>query len=234
MIKLFLDSGGFLQPLDLFVVNDSEVDALPEVEMLTAEVSGKDGSYVFGSRYKDRLFNLHLVSKRNYCEEDIRIGWREASKLFDAKNGWMEFSRANAPNLIAEVRSVKSYKHSLKPNYLNFEVSLLVKDGVYKSANKRSITGKVDFYNDSDVITPIRLVCTKNGSGKAKIRVNDKVMSVPNEKDFVVDSYTTTASKNGINRLNDVEGEFLFLNIGDNSVDIPDNWVLEYREWRWF
>lgn len=231
---IYIDSEGFLQPLDLLVVSDSEFDAFPEVEMLTAEVSGKDGSYVFGSRYKDRVFDLHLVSRKNYDCDSLKSGWREASKFFDAKNGWLDFIRADSPNMIAKVRVIKSYRHNISINYLNFEVSLLVQDGVFKSVNESSITGNTGFYNDSDTITPIKLVCLKNGSGKAKITVNGKSMLAPNEKGVVIDSEKYTATKNGLNCLNDVEGDFLFLEQGKNEVVIPDGWELRYREWRWF
>ena len=234
MMRMNLDRRGFLRPLDLFVTNESEIDAMPELEPLMAEVSGKDGSYLFGYKYKDRYIDLNLISEKNYCEESLRLGKREFSRFFDPKNGWIEFTRDVAPGFMARVRLIKSYKYAVNGTYLQFDVSLLMEDGVFKSIKEHVITGNKTIYNDSDVITPVELVCLKNGSSKAVLRVNDKIMKAPSEMGYNINSKTCIVHKNGLNKLNEVEGEFLYLEKGKNEVSIPDGWELRYREWRWF
>lgn len=234
-------------PLTLYVVNDSVFSAIPEIEMLTEEASGIDGSYVFGSRYKERYFTLHLVTEPIFDKETLRGAWRYLSAALNPKKGWYRFEQYNAPDVYGEIMVTKAYQYPLARDHIDIEVEFLLKDGFFKSVqefiyetpgsySEPSKTFTINVSSDVD-FTPVMLKCRSNpasGTEESIFSFDGYEFRLPRIRYTEFNGERFTITRAGNNVYNEGKGTFPALVKGENTIKLARGWEMTYREWRYF
>lgn len=225
-----------LEPLGYIIRRDSEYDTLPEIEVLEASVAGRDGGYIFGTRFKDRIFNLNLISEQKFCPETIDREWRRVTEILNPRNGFMKLYRDDDEGVFGEVLVIKNYQFRRNPDYVEFTVSLLLKDGFYKSIAFNEITSMDNgmVFVDSTVEVPFYLEERKSDRSVYKahtLELNGKVLDIKSTGKIIYDSYRGIVTSDGLNAIDNLEGDFLKLERGYNEVKVHDDWVLRFRDW---
>lgn len=238
-MELRITSDRRLEPIGYFITKDSEFDAMPEVELLTADVAGKNGSYIFGTRFKDRVFTLDLVSKPIFCSDNLEEEWRRVTRILSPLNGFMKLYKDDNEGVYADILVTKNYQFKRRPNSVELSTSFLVRDGFFKSIDFKELTSADNgrIYCDSDVDVPFILeekASDRNIYKSHTLELNGNVLDISSTGRIVYDSYKGVVTDNGLNAVDRLQGGFIKLRRGYNDVKIHDNWVLRYRDWYTF
>ena len=63
------------------------------------------------------------------------------------------------------------------------------------------------------------------------LELNGKVVDIKSTGKIIYDSYRGIVTSDGLNAIDNLEGDFLKLERGYNEVKVHDDWVLRFRDW---
>ncbi len=135
-VDLYVNENRILEPLNLVVLEDSRIDLLPSVKLITEEIPGRHGDIFFGSKYLPRLLELRVAVDQEFSFEERETKKREIAGYLNPTKGAKVLVFADDPERQYFVKFTGSIDVTVRPSWFEFTIPFKCSDPYLYSAEK--------------------------------------------------------------------------------------------------
>ena len=231
-----VDSNSVLQPLGVKVLGDSRYELMPATRDITDEIPGMHGELDFGSEFKARNLELHVVTNNDYTPLEKAQLQRLFAKYLDPTKGVKSLIFSDDVEKTYMVKFSGKIDPTMYATWFEFTLPFKMSNPIIKGSFKKTLTGSGTITNVGNFETPLTIEIS-GPSLSSSIQIGTNVFTytgtIPSGQKLIIDTGASTVMLNGLNALGNFIGELpLFLEPGNTNViansDVMFKW---YDSW---
>lgn len=225
-----IGTDGMLSPLGVKVLRDSREELLPSTRESTETIPGKHGEIDFGSTFNARILELHVVTPEGVDKGHLK------RKLA----GYL-YPREKTLIFLDDLEKIYNVKYSGKidlnqyPSWLEFTIPFKMENPFIEGAFEQSHSGTgVLVNNGSASVFPV--IEIRGPATNPVIEIDGRILSYTGTinagKTVIVNTEYMAVDMDGTNVLENFNGVFPTLKVGNTSVIAGSNVTFRWRD-RW-
>lgn len=228
-----IDANGKLQPFNLIVnFKESSIDVLPNIRESSETISGEDGEISLDIKYEPRTFDLDCFSAngRNYetWQRDNAIT-SIARAIHKAKNS-ERYLMYNGK--FYKVRIAKKPEYKINPDWFEAQIAFKAYDP-YGYSFENSACGECTIKNSGEE-KAYPVIYIEGITSQPKFIINGTTYQLKTDMvkgDYVeINSKIGAVYKNGVNITEYWESDFPLLDVGENTIKLPENCKIVWQD----
>jgi len=228
-----IDENYMLQPLGVRVTGDSREELLPSTRDSTEEVPGMHGEYDFGSEFKGRALELHIVTKDGMTVTEKKSVKRLFAKYLDPTKGYLSLQFADEPDKIYMVKYSGKIDLTNHPTWLKFTIPFKMKEPFMVGTYEKTMVGAGMAINDGNFETGL-IFEIKGPAVNPQVSVGSKIFfyegEVPAGQTLYVDTLNRTVRLNNVNAIDRHNDVFPLLYPGESNIFTSINTTIKWRD----
>lgn len=230
-----IDSNNMLQPLGVLVTNDSRYELLPATRDYVEEIPGRHGEFDFGTEFKAKALELHVVTDEGYEPLQKAHLQRLFAKYLDPTKGYKTLIFSDDVEKTYIVKYSGKIDISNYPSWFEFVIPFKMSEPFIIGSIEKSITGTGTAKNDGTFETGI-VVEIKGPATNPSLTIGTETMSytgtIATGQTLVIDTDKKTAKIGSSNVIANYNGKFPMLQPGETLVTSSSNITIRWRD-RW-
>ncbi|MDR7856067.1 distal tail protein Dit [Tissierella sp.] len=228
-----IDSNNILHPLGVLVTNDSRFELLPSTRDNTEEIPGRHGELDFGTEFKARPLELHVVTKEGYSPLEKSHLQRLFANYLNPTKGYKTLIFSDDVEKTYMVKYSGKIDITNHPTWFQFVLPFKMSNPFIIGSFEKSLIGSGSLINEGTFETGL-IIEISGPTTNPTLTIGGKSLSytgtIPSGQKLIIDTEKQTAKIGSTNAMANYNEAFPLLFPGETSVTAPSNVTIKWRD----